>query len=230
MSCRGFDALWGSAHAAPRASSQVVGEEPNLPEALLSYSRIAMDRGLWQDAVRSLLRLLAANPSGADAKRLLAKCLQEPGGLALLRKELPTRAVPEQALALGFVATSVKEHGAVAEAAEILGDVAESLPDSAGHALAHAHALETCGRPLEALRALGAFFARAGSKGVRAGPVTVGDFAAAVALPASLAAAVRGSGLTCSFGRRFAAVHAHSLKMRSLKVLSPASVVSPPLS
>lgn len=169
----------------------MIGEEPNLPEALLQYSKIAIDRGLWQDAIRSLLRLLAAQPNGREGKRLLAQCLQEPGGLNLLRKELPTKAAPEQALALGFVATSVKEHGAVAEAAEILGDVSESLPDSPGHALAHAHALETCGRPLEALRALGAFFARAAAKGARVGPVAVSEFAGLAALPANLAAAVR---------------------------------------
>lgn len=162
-----------------------------MPEALLQYSRVAMDRSMWQDAIRSLLRVMATQPSGAEGKRLLAQCLRQPGGLGLLRKELPTKAAPEQALALAFVATGVKEFGAVAEAAEIFGDVAAALPDNAGHTLSYAHALETCGRPLEALRALGAFLARAGEKGVRAGPVAIADFAALAVLPATFAAAAR---------------------------------------
>lgn len=95
-----------------------MGEEPNLPEGLLQYSRIALDRGLLQDAIRSLLRLLAAQSTNAECKQLLAKSLKQPDGLRLLRLELSSGGAGKAALApaLAFVATSVKEHGAAEEA------------------------------------------------------------------------------------------------------------------
>ena len=49
--------------------------DPGCGAALHLYGRIALARGLADDALRVALRLAVAAPQRADAKRLLAECL-----------------------------------------------------------------------------------------------------------------------------------------------------------
>ncbi|KAG2488055.1 hypothetical protein HYH03_013359 [Edaphochlamys debaryana] len=57
-------------------------------EALRLYGRIAMDRGIRDDALRVALRIAVQRPGHAGAKQLLARCLADEEGCRLLFEEL----------------------------------------------------------------------------------------------------------------------------------------------
>ncbi|PNH11189.1 E3 ubiquitin-protein ligase [Tetrabaena socialis] len=63
-------------------------QEPASWDALRLYGRIALDRGMQDDALRVALRLVVQRPSHAGAKGLLAECLQDDAGCGLLYQEL----------------------------------------------------------------------------------------------------------------------------------------------
>lgn len=111
--------------------------------ALMAYAHVALEQGRAGDSVSVLLRLLAAQPKRTDIKAKLAGAVSAPGGVNTLMAQL--HATGEGlATALAFLATAVKEAGAVAAAAEIHGRAAALMPGCAGHTLAHAHVLEAC--------------------------------------------------------------------------------------
>ena len=190
----------GAKDAAVTLVMRVLDEDPALPEGLLQYARIAADRGMTGDAIRALLRLMVANSALPEPKLLLAKCLRDPTGLDCLLKELggtsgaanASSLKPNLAPALAYVATAVKEHGALEAAAELYRRAVALAPSSGSYALNLCHTLEAAGALEEALASLQAFFQRAGGSKACVGPLRLAALQPLAALP-PLAALQAGS-------------------------------------
>ncbi|GFR47082.1 hypothetical protein Agub_g8769 [Astrephomene gubernaculifera] len=134
------------------AASLVMGAleaDPGCWEALRLYGRIAADRGMRDEALRVALRLVVGRPQQREGKALLAECLQDEEGCALLFEELnvPLTAGEQQqqqacgggsgggggvsgtAAAAGTAAAPAAAAAAAASSAAALGFVANSVKD-----------------------------------------------------------------------------------------------------
>ncbi|KAK9812932.1 hypothetical protein WJX72_005941 [[Myrmecia] bisecta] len=109
-------------------------------EALYQYARIAMDRNLTADAISVFVRLLARRPDHTGVRLQLAQCLERPDGMQLLYGELSQGS--EGHAALAFLATAVKDHGAVESAIALYRRAYQEQPTSPSYALNLMHTLE----------------------------------------------------------------------------------------
>ncbi|KAF8068189.1 hypothetical protein HT031_001875 [Scenedesmus sp. PABB004] len=137
-------ALYPRGGAAAEAAAALVLEALRRDEAcapaLRQAGRIAADRGLWGDAARVAVRLLARAPRDAEAQRLLARAAQEPAGMAAVLRDVG--AAPGAPAALAFLGDAVKTHGGVAAAEALYCRASAAAPACSGAALSLAHALE----------------------------------------------------------------------------------------
>ena len=137
--------------------------------ALVEYAAVSSDEGNWADVTTSLLRVLSASPKHRDDARVQAMLAAAAGteeGMRLLFNTVGgtgTNAAVK-ASALAFVASVLKDAGAVAPAATVL-QRAYSASPSPGLALALAHAREACLDTCAALDALCAWFHHAAASG-----------------------------------------------------------------
>uniref|UniRef100_A0A7S3VKU9 Uncharacterized protein n=1 Tax=Dunaliella tertiolecta TaxID=3047 RepID=A0A7S3VKU9_DUNTE len=120
------------------------------------YATIAEEQGLYEDALRVALRLVIVQKEHPGVRALLARRLQAPGGLQALYAELSLEGSAHgnkasgskgpsktgTASALAFLASVVKDHGAVAPVVALLQKALEYDPLHPGYALSLAHALE----------------------------------------------------------------------------------------
>ncbi|GLC38231.1 hypothetical protein PLESTB_001084900 [Pleodorina starrii] len=150
----------------------VLEAEPGHWEALALYARIALERGLREDALRVALRLVVGRPKHAGGKALLAECLKDEAGCRQLYDELGLPYLEAQsaasgvaaatgnngssssssnsssskdggtAAALAFVATAVKDYGKVDTCISLLRRACCLDPASPGYVLNLVHALE----------------------------------------------------------------------------------------
>ncbi|GIL81406.1 hypothetical protein Vretimale_1051 [Volvox reticuliferus] len=131
------------------------------------YARMALDRGLREDALKVALRLVVARPKHSGAKALLAECLQDEASCLMLYDELGLRFPDKQpgaagtaghspdsissssssgnsstAAALAFVATAVKDFGKVDACIALLHRAVQLDPANPSYCLNLVHALE----------------------------------------------------------------------------------------
>ena len=130
--------------------------------ALVEYAAVSSDQGNWGDVATSLLRVLSANPKHRADERvqaMLAAAASSEEGMRLLFDTVGGNGTNSgvKASALAFVASVLKDAGAVAPAATVL-QRAYSASPSAGLALALAHAREACLDTAAALDALRTWF------------------------------------------------------------------------
>ncbi|KAG2443101.1 hypothetical protein HYH02_009515 [Chlamydomonas schloesseri] len=174
--------------------------DPGCTAALHLYGRIALARGLADDALRVALRLAVVAPQQPSAKALLAACLPDEAACQQLYAELNVPPVPQgeeeegggsrsgssssssgssvsAAAALGFVATAIKDHGKVDSCIALLGRAAALQPSCASYALNHVHALELRQALQPALQAAAAFCARATGPAAQLAGVPLKDLA-----------------------------------------------------
>lgn len=109
-------------------------------EALLAYARAALSCGVYADAASVLLRALVTHPAHDGLRAMLAQCLQTEAGMAAVRRELCGS--EGGAAALAFLATAVKDHGAVNACIALYEDAVAAVPRSAALALNLTHARE----------------------------------------------------------------------------------------
>ena len=158
--------------AAASAVMAVLALDEHNFDALYEYFCIAADRGMVEDAVRVGLRLITAQPAHRGVRRRFAECVLAPSGLACLVQgerpcahpsclfeifPIPHRPPPtppspflpaelgsaiNSAPALGFLATALREYGAVIPAAALCQRAVAAAPESAAAALSLVHALE----------------------------------------------------------------------------------------
>ena len=131
------------------------------PAALLEYSRVCVARGRDVDAVQVLLRLVVRNAADKEVRRELAAAVRRAGVQALL-DEVGEKGT-KSASAIAFLATVMKENGALDECLELyrLANSLEPGPSGATYALNLFHALEVANRCREALVSIArAFFTR----------------------------------------------------------------------
>ena len=130
--------------------------------ALVEYAAVSADQGNWGDVITSLLRVLSASPKHRADERVQAMLAAAAGseeGMRLLFDTVGGNGTGSgvKASALAFVASVLKDAGAVAPAATVL-QRAYSANPSAGLALALAHAREACLDTAAALDALRTWF------------------------------------------------------------------------
>ncbi|EFJ52545.1 hypothetical protein VOLCADRAFT_116030 [Volvox carteri f. nagariensis] len=148
----------------------VLERDPGHWEALRLYARIALDRGLREDALKVALRLVVGQPKHRGAKALLSECLPDEASCQPLYDELgiafPVQTPPEAseaapngtlssstcssstnnssstAAALAFVATAVKDFGKVDTCIALLQRAVQLDPANPSYCLNLVHALE----------------------------------------------------------------------------------------
>jgi tetratricopeptide (TPR) repeat protein len=130
--------------------------------ALVEYAAVSADQGHWGDVITSLLRVLSASPKHRADERvqaMLAAAASSEEGMRVLFDTVGGNGTTPgvRASALAFVASALKDAGAVAPAATVL-QRAYSASPSPGLALALAHAREACLDTAAALDALRTWF------------------------------------------------------------------------
>eukprot|EP00741_Cyanophora_paradoxa_P008807 tig00001376_g8524.t1 len=156
----------GEQDAALHIFSSILARDPEHRDALFECGAALAERGQHAEALRVFLRLLVAHSQDRAVRERLAGCVKAPSGLALLLSEL--QSVPSAAPALAFLATVVKEHGAVEEAVSLYERAVELAPASASYALNYVHTLEVLARYERALEATAEFLDR--NRSWRSGP------------------------------------------------------------
>ncbi|GBG61368.1 hypothetical protein CBR_g20400 [Chara braunii] len=126
--------------------------------ALFEYGVIALDKGMYQDALRVFLRLLVINQSDKRVKEKAAEVLQKPGTIEYLYQELAN--VKESPAVLAFLASTIKEFGAVKEAIILYRKAHDSEPANASYILNLVHTLEVRNHYCEALYRAGIYCKR----------------------------------------------------------------------
>lgn len=92
-------------------------QQPNESFCLWVPLQIARDTGSPEDGLRALLRLLTKQPQSAELRAMLAEALQQERCFAMLEGDLASS--PASCQALAFLATAVKDHGAVPTAVKL---------------------------------------------------------------------------------------------------------------
>ncbi|TMW60256.1 hypothetical protein Poli38472_000298 [Pythium oligandrum] len=126
-------------------------------DALQLYARIAQDRGKKNEAVSMLFRVLVGKSKDKTVRKQLVDLLRGKKGMERLVQAIP---VTDQsaAVAYAYVATILKDFGAIDVAVLCFRQALQIVPTSATYALNLAHALEACNRYEEAYNALVRFF------------------------------------------------------------------------
>ncbi|GMF19376.1 unnamed protein product [Phytophthora lilii] len=137
-------------------------------DALLLYARIAHDRGKNSEALSMALRVLVGKANDQAVKKTLVLLLKGPGSMDRLQSAVPPNS-PSAGAAYAFIATILKDYGAVQKSIVCFQQAQISDPQSASYALNHAHALEACCRYIEAYDVLISFFRNNQTLGVGSG-------------------------------------------------------------
>ena len=117
--------------------------------ALLEYARAYKERGRPNEALQILLRVLVHSPNDKDARGQISSIAKAPGGLDVMSSELGEASKSGPALA--FMATLVKDYGAVDESVALYYKALEVAPDMTTYILNLVHTLEVCNRYQEAM-------------------------------------------------------------------------------
>ncbi|KAK9816213.1 hypothetical protein WJX74_009091 [Apatococcus lobatus] len=144
--------------AAATVVMNILQRAPDHWEALYLYAGIAADRGMPEDAVKVLLRLLVHDPEHSGVRLRLAQCLQTEEGMAVLGSEV--EGGQDAHAALAFLATAIKDHGAVAASIELHRRAWKLQPEAAAYALNYMHTLELEQSLNKALNLAAAFMRR----------------------------------------------------------------------
>ncbi|KAL3669720.1 hypothetical protein V7S43_005100 [Phytophthora oleae] len=126
-------------------------------EALLLYARIAHDRGKKDEALSMALRVLVGRSNDRVVRETIVAFLKDPESMQRLQQAVPPNSHSAGA-AYAFIATILKDFGAVEKSILCFQQAQNSDPRSASYALNHAHALEVCCRYAEAYDVLVSFF------------------------------------------------------------------------
>jgi len=154
--------------AADMVQAALAGNEDHL-EGLVTYAAIAERYGKNQEALGVLLRTIVAHQDHKEVRALLTRVLSTDQGLELLAAQVPCTA--NTASAYAFLATVVKEQGAVGTSLELLSRAHKAAPSNGSFALNYVHAFEILNDYAGAYSALVAFLrhnadSRVGADGV----------------------------------------------------------------
>ncbi|KAL0051898.1 hypothetical protein WJX82_004074 [Trebouxia sp. C0006] len=134
--------LMGGSHKDTAAGliMNVLRSNDHHQSGLIVYAKMASERGMVRDAVQVLIRVLIRAPDDQEIRLTLAKCLQRPEGMAALRAELDGGGETDAAMA--FLATAIKDHGAVPASNMLFRRALELKPSSPSYALNLMHGME----------------------------------------------------------------------------------------
>ncbi|DBA71347.1 TPA: hypothetical protein ACH3X2_011156 [Trebouxia sp. C0005] len=134
--------LMGGSHKDTAAGliMNVLRSNDHHQSGLIVYAKMASEGGMVRDAVQVLIRVLIRAPDDQEIRLTLAKCLQRPEGMAALRAELDGGGETDAAMA--FLATAIKDHGAVPASNMLFRRALELKPSSPSYALNLMHGME----------------------------------------------------------------------------------------
>mmetsp|Transcript_187 Transcript_187/g.368 ORF Transcript_187/g.368 Transcript_187/m.368 type:complete len:770 (+) Transcript_187:70-2379(+) len=124
-------------------------------DALVEYGQALIDRNMYQDALRVFLRLLISHSQDKLVRRQLSTLVKAPQGCDLLLSEL--QEVPGSAPALAFLATVIKDFGAVHESIRLYEKTVLLAPSSPSYCLNLVHTLEVACNYRRALQVMTRF-------------------------------------------------------------------------
>ncbi len=139
----------GNQDAGLQLYTAVIQRDENNTAALVEYARAYVERARPGEALRLLLKALVTASTDKAARDLIGAVVRAPGGLQALCQELAEAVKSGPALA--FVATLVKDQGAVEQSVALYYMAVEAAPTMTTYWLNLVHTLEVCNRYQEAL-------------------------------------------------------------------------------
>ena len=116
----------GNQDAGLQLYTAVITHDENNTAALVEYARAYVDRSRPAEALRLLLKALVTASTDRAARELIGAVVRGPGGLQALCQELSDAVKSGPALA--FVATLVKDQGAVEQSVALYYKAVEAAP------------------------------------------------------------------------------------------------------
>ena len=139
----------GSQDTAIQLYTHVLQRNENDSVALREYAKAYIDRQRPNEALRILLRVLVHAPNDSDTRSCISDIVKTRGGMDVLLAELGDAAKSGPALA--FMATLIKDYGAVEESVVLYYKALECNPEMTTYVLNLVHTLEVCNRYQEAM-------------------------------------------------------------------------------
>ena len=139
----------GNQDTAIQLYTNVLQRNEHSTDALREYAKAYVDRQRPNEALRILLRVLVHAPNDNETRGCLSDIVKARGGLDVLFAELGDAASSGPALA--FMATLIKDYGAVEEAVVLYYKALAIVPDMNTYVLNLVHTLEVCNRYQEAM-------------------------------------------------------------------------------
>ena len=139
----------GNQDTAIQLYTNVLQRNEHSTDALREYAKAYVDRQRPKEALRILLRVLVHAPNDNETRGCLSDIIKARGGLDVLFAELGDAASSGPALA--FMATLIKDYGAVEEAVVLYYKALAIVPDMNTYVLNLVHTLEVCNRYQEAM-------------------------------------------------------------------------------
>ncbi|BBM97340.1 hypothetical protein MPTK1_1g04980 [Marchantia polymorpha subsp. ruderalis] len=140
IACAKVLSKMGNGSLANAILMEVLKDSPGNIDALYEYGGLLLSHGLIKDAVSVFLKLMIARPGSKKIRRSLSKALKRQQGLESLKNELAPEAMAAPALA--FIASCVKEYGAISEAVELYEMASTMSPSTPGYFLSLIHLYE----------------------------------------------------------------------------------------
>ena len=138
----------GNQDAGLQLYTAVIQRDESNTAALVEYARAYVERARPGEALRLLLKALVTASTDRAARELIGAVVRGPGGLQALCQELGDAVKSGPALA--FVATMVKDQGAVEQSVALYYMAVEAAPTMTTYWLNLVHTLEVCNRYQEA--------------------------------------------------------------------------------
>jgi tetratricopeptide (TPR) repeat protein len=148
--------LAGEVDKAITLCTSVLQHDETHKPTLLQYGELADMRGKHAEALTIVLRVLVQNSEDREVKALFTDMLSRDGGIATLNKEL--KLGTEAAPAYAFLATVVRDFGALKESAALYESAVQACPENHNYCLNYVHVLENLAAYQKAFDVLVGYF------------------------------------------------------------------------
>lgn len=146
----------GQKDSAVQIYTSILKEDENEDDALVEYGKALVEVDKRTDALHVFLRVLVHKPDHVETRQQITHILRGEGGVEMLAQELA--AVPASAAAaFGFLATVIKDYGAVQESTQLYLKALALKPQSSSYALNLIHGLEVLNQYQQAFDEVKAF-------------------------------------------------------------------------
>ncbi|CAM6126427.1 unnamed protein product [Calypogeia fissa] len=139
----------GKVEAADHILKSILAQNAENWDALYEYGTLLFGVGHVKEALKIFLKLLVSKPENKSVRSSVSKAIKDPQGMDILKKQVAVE--PSAAPVLAYLASCVKDYGAVEEAIELYVIAIRLSPLSVGYYLSLIHLYEVMYEYLKAL-------------------------------------------------------------------------------